>query len=110
MDKGDDTRRQALARWISSQLEACSLDELRILGVRLERFAKARAKYGPLGLSTDARDFAREAAEENVDRAFYRDCLLIAKQDEARAELERDVAAENEPGVLISFEMIEDVL
>jgi hypothetical protein len=48
----------------------------------LSRLARARKKYGPLNLAADPRDFRREAAEENVDRAFYLDCLLIARQDE----------------------------
>lgn len=74
--------KEAWERWITSQLRACSLDELRVIGVRLSRLARARAKYGPLNLSADPRNFRREAAEENVDRAFYLDCLLIARQDE----------------------------
>jgi hypothetical protein len=77
-----ESRREAWARWIASQLVACSLDELRVIGVRVARLARARSKYGPLNLASDPRDFRREAAEENVDRAFYLDCLLIARQDE----------------------------
>ncbi len=91
---GDTTHRDAYERVIAGQLPACSLSELRVIGVRLDRMARARAKYGPLDLSNDRRDWNREAAEENVDRAFYLDCDLIARQDEERAQLHADVAAE----------------
>lgn len=91
--------RDALQRWIASQLGACSHDELRIIGVRVERMMKARAQYGDLNLSSDTRDWLREAAEENIDRGFYRDCLLVAKQDEERERLSRE---------LISFAMPEN--
>lgn len=67
-----------------------------MLAVRLQRMARARPEYGYLDLSRDARDFAREAAEENVDRAFYLDCLLIAEQDEAYARLHQAADAELE--------------
>ncbi len=60
---------------------------------------KARAQYGDLNLSSDTRDWLREAAEENIDRGFYRDCLLVAKQDEERERLSRE---------LISFAMPEN--
>lgn len=80
----DTTQRDALERWIASQLPACSHDELRVIAVRVERMSKARAQYGELDLASDTRDFVREMAEENIDRAFYRDCLYVARQDEDR--------------------------
>ena len=82
--------RDALERWIACQLPACTHDELRVIGIRMERMAKARPEYGGLVIAADARDWKREAAEENVDRAFYADCLYIAKQDEERERIADD--------------------
>jgi len=87
-------RRDALARWLSAMLGDCSLDELRVIAVRVERMAKARAKYGPLDLATDKRDFVREAAEESIDRAFYLDAHYIRVQDEERAALHEAAGVE----------------
>lgn len=84
------TPRDAWSRWIASQLPSCSLDELRVIGVRLVRMVRARADYGVLNLATDDRDFILEIAEENVDRAFYRDALYVATHDPQIAAIEHE--------------------
>jgi hypothetical protein len=83
----DSTRRDALARVVSSRLHACSHDELRVLDVVLTRLERGRDHYGPLDLS-QKRDWARESAEELVDENFYRACKLLSERDEQLARIE----------------------
>lgn len=94
-DRADEERRKdALARWLCAQITSCTFDELRVIAVRVERMAKARPHYGGLDLANDPRDFKREAAEENIDRGFYLDCLLVKRQDEERDRLRCEAADE----------------
>lgn len=70
-------------------LSRCSLDEVRVLLVRMRRMDKARVHYGPLDLSADRRDLHRELAEERIDAAFYEDCLYVMNDDDARRRVTR---------------------
>ena len=73
-------RREELIMDLIRRLPLCSLDEARVLDVQLSRIELGRDQYGPLDVSKP-RDWAKEAAEERVDAAFYDACLLIAERD-----------------------------
>jgi hypothetical protein len=51
--------------------ERFSRDELDVLGFVAERLDHGREQYGPLEVSTDPREWARELAEEKGDELVY---------------------------------------
>ena len=74
-------RGEAIARWISAQLGALSLDELRVLEHIVDRVRKGQDVYGKLDLKADRRDFRKEAADELTDWFWYRAMREVAEAD-----------------------------
>lgn len=62
---------------ILSALEGLGPDELAVLALIAERLATGRRQYGELRLSTDRRDFGREALEEASDGLVYVAAALL---------------------------------
>lgn len=93
MSGGDPIRRSALARVVARRLDACALDELRVIDRVLERLELGRQRYGALDLSVP-RNWRRERAEERLDALVYDVCAELAAEDAERAELHEDAARE----------------
>jgi hypothetical protein len=90
----DAVRHDALASSIAIRLPLCSLDELRVIDVILERVLKiGRDSYAPLDLARDERDWGAEAAAELADTLFYVAAREVAANDR-RLERLRCAAAD----------------
>ena len=75
-------------------VDKLSHDELRVFRFNGRRVIDiGHAKYGPLDLSNDRRDWKRERAEETADGVFFYDSLVqIAEADREQERLERRLA------------------
>jgi hypothetical protein len=91
----DALRQDALASSIAIRLPLCSLDELRVIDVILERVLKVgRDSYAPLDLARDERDWGREAADELADALFYLAAREVAATDRRLERLRCEAADE----------------
>jgi hypothetical protein len=81
--------RTQLARRIVERLDACSVDELRVVDRVLDGIDTGRQLYGPLDISTRPRNWKRESAMEMRDYLFYCAAHLVAED-----AYERELTAE----------------
>lgn len=75
--------REELLRRAREHLDKLGGDELRVVEFMLRRIAdEGRARYGPLDLQSDRRDFKREAFEEWADGWFYLGVDAFQREDD----------------------------
>lgn len=103
-----DTARDALERWIASQLPRFNLDELKTIAVRVERLGRAQPDYGILDLAEDRRDWRLEAAYEGVDRVWYEDAKYVFDHDPVFADIREMRRREAEVHKRFDFDLDEE--
>lgn len=65
---------------VAIKLSRLNADELEAIDLLLEKLLAGKAKYGPLDLDTDQRDWLAEIVGEQLDTAFYVIFALIQRR------------------------------